>query len=83
MITIAIGINANGAAVFKNITARKTPSALEPRLALASVYYHTHEDAKALALLDRADATARQINSWEHIVEVHHLYFQLKSTSFQ
>lgn len=51
--------------------------ALEPRLALASVYYHTHEDAKALALLDRADATARQINSWEHIVEVHHLYFQL------
>ena len=30
MITIAIGINANGAAVFKNITARKTPSALEP-----------------------------------------------------
>lgn len=51
--------------------------ALEPRLALASVYYHTHEDAKALALLDRADATARQINSWEHIFEVHHLYFQL------
>lgn len=51
--------------------------ALEPRLALASVYFHTHEDAKALALLDRADATARQINSWEHIVEVHHLYFQL------
>lgn len=51
--------------------------ALEPRLALASVYYHTHEDAKAQALLDRADATARQINSWEHIVEVHHLYFQL------
>ena len=51
--------------------------ALEPRLALASVYYHTHEDAKALALLDRADATARQINSWEHIVEVNHLYFQL------
>lgn len=51
--------------------------ALEPRLALASVYYHTHEDAKALALLDRADATARQINSWEHIVEVHHLYFLL------
>lgn len=51
--------------------------ALEPRLALASVYYHTHEDVKALALLDRADATARQINSWEHIVEVHHLYFQL------
>ena len=51
--------------------------ALEPRLALASVYYHTHEDAKAHALLDRADATARQINSWEHIVEVHHLYFQL------
>ena len=51
--------------------------ALEPRLALASVYYHTHEDAKALALLDKADATARQINSWEHIVEVHHLYFQL------
>lgn len=51
--------------------------ALEPRLALASVYYHTHEDAKALALLDRADATARQINSWEHIVEVHRLYFQL------
>ena len=51
--------------------------ALEPRLALASVYYHTHEDAQALALLDRADATARQINSWEHIVEVHHLYFQL------
>ena len=51
--------------------------ALESRLALASVYYHTHEDAKALALLDRADATARQINSWEHIVEVHHLYFQL------
>ena len=51
--------------------------ALEPRLALASVYSHTHEDAKALALLDRADATARQINSWEHIVEVHHLYFQL------
>lgn len=51
--------------------------ALEPRLALASVYYHTHEDAKALALLDRADATARQINSWEHIVEIHHLYFQL------
>lgn len=51
--------------------------ALEPRLALASVYYHTHEDAKALALLDRADATARQINSWEHIVEVHHLYFHL------
>ena len=51
--------------------------ALEPRPALASVYYHTHEDAKALALLDRADATARQINSWEHIVEVHHLYFQL------
>ena len=51
--------------------------ALEPRLALASVYYHTHEDAKALALLNRADATARQINSWEHIVEVHHLYFQL------
>lgn len=51
--------------------------ALEPSLALASVYYHTHEDAKALALLDRADATARQINSWEHIVEVHHLYFQL------
>lgn len=51
--------------------------ALEPCLALASVYYHTHEDAKALALLDRADATARQINSWEHIVEVHHLYFQL------
>ena len=51
--------------------------ALEPRLALASVYYHTHEDAKALALLDRADAPARQINSWEHIVEVHHLYFQL------
>ena len=51
--------------------------ALEPRLALASVYYHTHEDAKALALLDRADATARQINSWEHIVEVHHHYFQL------
>lgn len=51
--------------------------ALEPRLALASVYYHTHKDAKALALLDRADATARQINSWEHIVEVHHLYFQL------
>lgn len=51
--------------------------ALEPRLALASVYYHTHEDAKALALLDRADATARQINSWEHIVEVYHLYFQL------
>lgn len=51
--------------------------ALEPRLALASVYYHTHEDAKALALLDRAEATARQINSWEHIVEVHHLYFQL------
>lgn len=51
--------------------------ALEPRLALASVYYHTHDDAKALALLDRADATARQINSWEHIVEVHHLYFQL------
>ena len=51
--------------------------ALEPRLALASVYYHTHEDAKALALLDRADATARQINSWEHIVEVHHLYLQL------
>ena len=51
--------------------------ALEPRLALASVYYHTHEDAKALALLDMADATARQINSWEHIVEVHHLYFQL------
>lgn len=50
--------------------------ALEPRLALASVYYHTHEDAKAQALLDRADATARQINSWEHIVEVHHLYFQ-------
>lgn len=51
--------------------------ALEPRLALASVYYHTHEDAKAQALLDRADATARQINSWEHIVEVHRLYFQL------
>ena len=51
--------------------------ALEPRLALASVYYHTHEDAKAQALLDRADATARQINSWEHIVEVHHLYFLL------
>ena len=51
--------------------------ALEPRLALASVYYHTHKDAKALALLDRADATARQINSWEHIVEVHHLYFLL------
>ena len=51
--------------------------ALEPRLALASVYYHTHEDAKAQALLNRADATARQINSWEHIVEVHHLYFQL------
>ena len=51
--------------------------ALEPRLALASVYYHTHEDAKAQALLDRADATARHINSWEHIVEVHHLYFQL------
>lgn len=51
--------------------------ALKPRLALASVYYHTHEDAKAQALLDRADATARQINSWEHIVEVHHLYFQL------
>lgn len=51
--------------------------ALEPRLALASVYYHTHEDAKAQALLDRADATARQINSWEHIVEVNHLYFQL------
>ncbi len=51
--------------------------ALEPRLALASVYYHTHEDTKAQALLDRADATARQINSWEHIVEVHHLYFQL------
>lgn len=51
--------------------------ALEPRLALASIYYHTHEDAKAQALLDRADATARQINSWEHIVEVHHLYFQL------
>ena len=51
--------------------------ALEPRLALASVYYHTHEDAKALALLDSADATARQINSWEHIVEVHRLYFQL------
>lgn len=51
--------------------------ALEPRLALASVYYHTHEDAKAQALLDRADATTRQINSWEHIVEVHHLYFQL------
>lgn len=51
--------------------------ALEPRLALASVYYHTHEDAKAQALLDKADATARQINSWEHIVEVHHLYFQL------
>ena len=51
--------------------------ALEPRLALASVYYHTHEDAKAQALLDRADATARQINSWEHIVEVHHLYLQL------
>ena len=51
--------------------------ALEPRLALASVYYHTHEDVKALALLDRADATARQINSWEHIVEVHRLYFQL------
>ena len=51
--------------------------ALEPRLALASVYYHTHKDAKAQALLDRADATARQINSWEHIVEVHHLYFQL------
>lgn len=51
--------------------------ALEPRLALASVYYHTHKDAKAQALLDRADATARQINSWEHIVEVHRLYFQL------
>lgn len=51
--------------------------ALEPRLALASVYYHTHEDAKAQALLDRADATARQINSWEHIVEINHLYFQL------
>ena len=51
--------------------------ALEPRLALASVYYHTHEDAKAQALLDKADATARQINSWEHIVEVHHIYFQL------
>lgn len=51
--------------------------ALEPRLALASVYYHTHEDTKAQALLDRADATARQINSWEHIVEVHRLYFQL------
>ena len=51
--------------------------ALEPRLAQASVYYHTHEDAKAQALLDRADATARQINSWEHIVEVHRLYFQL------
>lgn len=51
--------------------------ALEPRLALASVYYHTHEDAKAQALLDRADATARQINSWEHIVEVHRLYFLL------
>ena len=51
--------------------------ALEPRLAPASVYYHTHEDAKAQALLDRADATARQINSWEHIVEVHRLYFQL------
>lgn len=51
--------------------------ALEPRLALASVYYHTHEDAKAQALLDKADATARQINSWEHIVEVHRLYFQL------
>lgn len=51
--------------------------ALEPRLALASVYYHTHEDAKAQALLDRADATARQINSWEHIVEVQRLYFQL------
>lgn len=51
--------------------------ALEPRLALASVYYHTHKDAKARALLDRADATARQINSWEHIVEVHRLYFQL------
>lgn len=51
--------------------------ALEPRLALTSVYYHTHEDTKAQALLDRADATARQINSWEHIVEVHHLYFQL------
>lgn len=51
--------------------------ALEPRLALASVYYHTHQDAKALELLAHADATARQIDSWEHIVETHHLYFQL------
>lgn len=50
---------------------------LEPRLALASVFYHTHQDARALALLAQTGRMARAINSWEHIAETHRLYYQI------
>lgn len=53
--------------------------ALEPQLALASIYIDRGDDATAARLLASADSIAESIHSIEHKAQIHSLYYKMYS----
>lgn len=53
--------------------------ALEPQLALVSIYIDRNDDATAARLLANADSTAESIHSIEHKAQIHNLYYKMYS----